>query len=137
MWTTRKLILRRIDVTQPRAKAKANASHVIGIDLGGTNVRAAVVDRNEKLLGRAENPSSAKGGVKQTVARIAEAVRAAAVSADVPLDEIGAIGIAVPGHINVPEGMIVWAPNFGENVGQGLGQKIQQLRVDLILELFE
>ncbi len=99
-----------------RVKAKANASHVIGIDLGGTNVRAAVVDRNEKLLGRAENPSSAKSGVQQTVARIAEAVRGAAANAKIPLEEIGAIGIAVPGHINVPEGMVVWAPNFGANV---------------------
>ena len=99
-------------MTQSRVKAKANASHVIGIDLGGTNVRAAVVDRSENLLGRAENPSSAKGGVKQTVARIAEAVRAAAASADIPLDEIGAIGIAVPGHIDVPNGLIRWAQFF-------------------------
>ena len=99
-----------------RAAAKANASHVIGIDLGGTNVRAAVLDRNEHLIGRAENSSSAKSGVKQTVARIAEAARGAAANAGIAMDQIGAIGIAVPGHINVPEGMIVWAPNFGENV---------------------
>jgi glucokinase len=103
-------------VSHTRAKAKANASHVIGIDLGGTNVRAAVVDRKEKLSGRAENPSDAKGGANRTVARIAEVVRAAAASADIPLEQIGAIGIAVPGHINVPEGMVVWAPNFGENI---------------------
>jgi glucokinase len=102
-------------VSSQRAKARAGASHVIGIDLGGTNVRAAVVDRSDKLLGRAENPSSAKSGAAQTVKRIAEAVRAAASSADIPLEQIGAIGIAVPGHINVPEGMVVWAPNFGEN----------------------
>jgi len=112
-----------------RAAAKANASYVIGIDLGGTNVRAAVVDRNEKLLGRAENSSSAKSGAKQTVARIAEAVRAAALNANIPLDQIGAIGIAVPGHINVPEGMVVWAPNFGENVdGQYVPYKQIPLR---------
>lgn len=103
-------------MSNTRAKATANASYVIGIDLGGTNVRAAVVDRHETLLGRAENPSSAKSGVTQTVARIAEAVRGAAANAGIPLDRVGAIGIAVPGHINVPEGMVVWAPNFGENV---------------------
>ena len=99
-----------------RVKAKSNASYVIGIDLGGTNVRAAVVDRHEKLLGRSENPSDAKAGAKRTVARIAEAARGAAASADIPLEQIGAIGIAVPGHINVPDGEVVWAPNFGEIV---------------------
>lgn len=97
-----------------RIPAKADAPFVIGIDLGGTNVRAAVLDRNEKPLGRAENPSDAKAGVARTVKRIAEAARGAAASADIPMENIGAIGIAVPGHINVPEGMVVWAPNFGE-----------------------
>ena len=104
-------------MTNIRSTAKANASHVIGIDLGGTNVRAAVVDRNEKLLGRAETSSSAKSGAQQTVARIVEAARGAAENAGVSIDQIGAIGIAVPGHIDVPGGMIVWAPNFGEMVG--------------------
>ena len=119
-------------MSNTRAKAKSNASHVIGIDLGGTNVRAAVVDRNEKLLGRAENPSDAKAGAKRTVFRIAEVVRSAASSADIPLEQIGAIGIAVPGHINVPEGMIVWAPNFGENIdGQYVPYKQIPLR-DLV-----
>ncbi len=116
-------------MSNQRARAKADALFVIGIDLGGTNVRAAVVDREEKMRGRAENSSSAKAGAAQTVVRIGEAVRAAAASADVPLDEIGAIGIAVPGHINVPEGMIVWAPNFGENVdGQYVPYKQVPLR---------
>lgn len=112
-----------------RAKARANASYVIGIDLGGTNVRAAVVDRDEKLVARAENSSSAKSGPAQTVARIAEAARAAAANAGISIDQIGAIGIAVPGHINVPEGMIVWAPNFGENIeGQYVPYKDVPLR---------
>ena len=119
-----------------RAVAKANASHVIGIDLGGTNVRAAVVDRNESLLGRAENSSSAKSGARQTVGRIAEAARAAASNAGIPMDQIGAIGIAVPGHINVPEGMVVWAPNFGENVdGQYVPYKQIPLREMVEAEL--
>ncbi|HLJ57248.1 MAG TPA: ROK family protein [Chthonomonadaceae bacterium] len=99
-----------------RAAARAGAKYVIGIDLGGTNVRAAVVDHEEKLLERAENSSSAKSGAKQTVARIAEAARAAAANSGVKMADIGAIGVAVPGHINVPQGMIVWAPNFGENI---------------------
>ncbi|HLV79274.1 MAG TPA: ROK family protein, partial [Chthonomonadaceae bacterium] len=98
---------------QPRP----NASYVVGVDLGGTNVRAAVVDKNEKLLGRAQTSSDAKSGVTRTVARIGEVVRSAASQAQVSLDEIGAVGIAVPGHIDVPGGMIRWAPNFGDHEG--------------------
>lgn len=99
-----------------RVQPRKNAPYVVGVDLGGTNVRAAVLDRNEKLLGRAEIPSEAKAGVKRTVSAIATAVRQAAAVAGVHLESIGAIGIAVPGHIDVPAGMVRWAPNFGDYV---------------------
>ena len=104
-------------MSQTRTLAKAGAKYVVGVDLGGTNVRAAVLNREEKILARHENSSDAKSGSSQTVKRIAEAVRGAAIAAGVPLEEIGAVGMAVPGHINVPEGMVLWAPNFGENIG--------------------
>lgn len=100
-------------MSQSRVEPKSNASYVVGVDLGGTNVRAAVLDRHEQSLGRHENTSDAKGGVGRTVGRIAEAVRGAAQAAGVPMDQVGAVGIAVPGHIDVPAGRIVWAPNFG------------------------
>lgn len=104
-------------MTTARVEPKKGAHYVVGIDLGGTNVRAAVLDAHDKRLGRAENPSEAKAGVKRTVAAIGMAVRNAVKAAGVTMDQIGAIGIAVPGHIDVPAGMVRWAPNFGENVG--------------------
>jgi glucokinase len=99
-----------------RVQPIANAPYVVGVDLGGTNVRAAVVDRSEKSLGRFETSSDAKLGAAKTVQRIADAVRGAANDAGVDINQVGAVGIAVPGHINVPEGLIVWAPNFGDFV---------------------
>ncbi len=101
-------------MSDSRARAKADAPYVVGVDLGGTNVRASVLDTSEKIVGRAENTSDAKGGIAKTVARIAEAIRGAAADAKVSMDDIGAIGIAVPGHIDVPNGIIRWAPNFGD-----------------------
>lgn len=100
-------------MSNSRMLANADAAYVIGIDLGGTNVRASVMDKNDKLLGRAENPSDAKAGVSHTVGRIAEAARGAVADARISMEEVGAIGIAVPGHIDVPSGIVVWAPNFG------------------------
>lgn len=101
-------------MSHSRVQPKANAPYIVGIDLGGTNVRAAVIGRDEKSLGRHENPSDAKAGVKHTVERIAEAVRGAVSVAGVKIDEVGAVGIAVPGHIDVPNGIVRWAPNFGD-----------------------
>jgi glucokinase len=96
-----------------RIQARKEAPYVVGVDLGGTNVRAAVVDRDEKILARAENSSDAKMGAKHTVERIGDAVRGAVAQAGVKIEDIAAVGVAVPGHIDVPNGIVVWGPNFG------------------------
>ncbi len=91
---------------ESRVSPNKNAPYVVGVDVGDTDVRAAVVDKNEKLVCRVENLSDANSGVARTVARIAEAVRGATSKAGLPLDEIGAVGMEVPGHIDVPTGVI-------------------------------
>lgn len=103
-------------MSNARIEAKKDAAYVVGVDLGGTNVRAAVLDRNDQALGRAENSSEAKSGAARTVAAIGQAVRDAVKASGITLDAVGAVGIAVPGHIDVPAGMVRWAPNFGEYI---------------------
>lgn len=116
-------------MSNPRVPAKANASYVVGVDLGGTNVRASVLDRNETKLGRFEVSSDAKSGVGRTVKQIAAAVRGAIAAAGITEDQVGAVGIAVPGHIDVPNGVVVWAPNFGDYIdGSYVPWKNIQLR---------
>ncbi len=103
-------------MSKPRVPAKAKAAYVVGVDLGGTNVRAAVLNRNEQSLGRDEVSSDAKAGAPRTVTQIGKAVRGAIQDAGITIEEVGAVGLAVPGHIDVPNGMVVWAPNFGDFV---------------------
>ncbi len=90
------------------------ADYVVGVDLGGTNVRAAVVDGHEKILGQARNPSAAKEGQRRVVEQIALTVRQAAKDSGIELDQVGAVGMAVPGHIDQRTGVTKWSPNFGE-----------------------
>jgi glucokinase len=84
---------------------------VIGIDLGGTNVRAAAIaDDGTALTERFTVPSRAREGLDATLAAITETVRRAIECAPSrPL----AIGMAVPGHIDDSKGEVRWAPNFG------------------------
>jgi len=91
-----------------------NASFVVGVDLGGTNVRAAVVGRDDKIAGQARNPSRAREGAARVIEQVALTVRQAIASARLQPQDIGAIGMAVPGHIDTRTGVIIWSPNFGE-----------------------
>lgn len=84
----------------------------VGVDLGGTNVRAACFDSDGIQLGdRAEVRSRAQEGVDATVESVVGAVQLALAGrvAD-------CVGIAIPGHIDDGHGLVRWAPNFGKEV---------------------
>jgi len=86
----------------------------LGVDLGGTNVRAAIVADGGRLLGEpALNPSEATAGAERTVAAIVRTIREAVERAGVRLEQVRAVGMAVPGHVDGAVGIVRWAPNFG------------------------
>lgn len=88
--------------------------YIVGVDLGGTNVRAAVLDRTtEQVIARGENlPSYALDGVAATAGQIAKSAEVAIDQAGITKDQVLGVGVAVPGHVKAAEGMVMWAPNF-------------------------
>lgn len=64
---------------------------VIAVDLGGTNIRAARVDAEGKILARDKAPTQAADGMAAVVARIAELVNR------VKSPAVKAVGIGTPG----------------------------------------
>lgn len=84
---------------------------VIGVDLGGTNVRAGAFHPDGTPAGPSfSNPSRAQEGTEIIFEQIAHTVNQAIQAADTPA--VG-IGMAIPGHIDNIEGVVRWAPNFG------------------------
>lgn len=87
---------------------------VIGVDLGGTNVRAGAFFEDGTEAGpRIQLPSRAQDGTGVIVDAISRAVNEAAASAKVKPQ---CVGMAVPGHVDDASGVIRWAPNFGETI---------------------
>jgi len=85
---------------------------VIGVDLGGTNVRAGSFYEDGSEAGQSfSNPSNAERGVAAVLKSIAKAVRNAKRASKAKPESIG---LAIPGHINNETGCVLWAPNFGE-----------------------
>ncbi|MDX6282472.1 MAG: hypothetical protein QOH03_3543 [Kribbellaceae bacterium] len=92
----------------------ADAGCVAGIDIGGTNLRAAVCDLSGTPLVEFKRPTRAKGAasvVRQAVELLAEA-RAKADRVDVPLL---AAGVSIPGVVNRHDPMVRYAWNVGED----------------------
>ncbi len=100
---------------------------VVGVDLGGTNVRAAAVDRKGKVLGTAERPTEVPRGTR----RILENILSVATEAARPLQARGlaplAIGMGAPGPIDKNTGIIYQAPNIPQWKRFPLRQRLSQL----------
>ncbi len=87
------------------------AECVVGVDLGGTNIRAAVVDATGSFLTEmACAHSRAEEGAEQTLSAVASAVKECLAGFNGKVDRVG---LAIPGHTNDRDGIVHWSPNFG------------------------
>ncbi len=89
----------------------------LGIDLGGTNIAAGIVDENYKIIGSAECKTNAPRSAEEIADDIAAIGKKAAEYAGIKFDDIGAVGLGTPGSVNSKTGMIAFSANlYFENV---------------------
>jgi glucokinase len=85
----------------------------IGCDLGGTNLRAAIVDvENGEVLRQASIPTLARDGHEAVMKRMADLFLHVIEEANMEKDEIGGIGIGVPGVLDLEKGQTLFLPNL-------------------------
>lgn len=82
------------------------------IDLGGTSVRAAVVDVNGGLAGFVAGATEASRGPDAVIDRIVAVLRNSLTRAAVDISELVAVGIGAPGPLDWDTGVIHEAPNL-------------------------
>jgi glucokinase len=80
----------------------------IGIDVGGTGTKAALVHDSGEIAARVERPTLFSGGTKGAIA-VAEDLMAKAVELEI---EIEAVGIGAAGFIDAARGTVTFAPNL-------------------------
>ena len=85
----------------------------IGCDLGGTNLRAAIVDvNNSAVLHQMKIPTLAREGHDAVMQRMADLVLETIRSANLRKEDIGGIGIGVPGVLDLEKGETLFLPNL-------------------------
>ncbi|MGL5435557.1 MAG: ROK family protein [Lachnospiraceae bacterium] len=85
----------------------------IGIDLGGTNIAAGVVDENNRLLCKESVPTGLPKPPEAIAEEIHRLTRNMLASHGMSLQDICSIGIGIPGTVNKNSGVIEYANNFG------------------------
>lgn len=87
--------------------------YYIGIDLGGTNIVAGVVDENYQILTKASVKTNLPRPEQEIAADMAAVARQAAEEAGLSLDQIEWIGVGTPGIANSATGIIEYSNNLG------------------------
>ena len=86
--------------------------YFIGIDLGGTNIAAGVVDENLNILKKGSVPTLASRPADEIVADMAKLCLDIVKDAGLSLSDIDCAGIAAPGTANSETGVIEYANNL-------------------------
>lgn len=85
----------------------------IGCDLGGTNLRAAIIDvERGSVLQQMTVPTLAREGHDAVMNRIADLILQLVESTGMTKEEIGGIGIGVPGVLDLERGETLFLPNL-------------------------
>ncbi len=85
----------------------------IGCDLGGTNLRAAIVDvESGAVLQQSSVPTLARQGHKVVMQRMADLFLQLIQAAGMKKEDIGGIGIGVPGVLDLEKGETLFLPNL-------------------------
>ena len=81
----------------------------VGIDLGGTNIKTALIDREKGIIKQFSIPTEAEQGVDHIFNRLASVVEQAVEYAD---DDICGVGVGSPGIISLDRKTVSYPPNF-------------------------
>lgn len=84
----------------------------IGIDLGGTTVKAGIVDEAYRIIRSGSVPTVSEKGAGALVKDMADLVRQFIEDAGITWEEIQSAGLGVPGTANKETGMMEYANNL-------------------------
>ena len=87
--------------------------YYIGIDLGGTNIVAGVVNEAYEILAKASVKTNLPRPEQEIAADMAKVAKEAAEKAGLTMDQIEWVGIGTPGIANSETGIIEYSNNLG------------------------
>jgi glucokinase len=92
--------------------AEGRTPYWLGIDLGGTNVKAGVVDDLGRPHSSVSFPTRPERGPEAGLATLAEAGRKAVAASGLDWTRIAGVGLGSPGTMDIPAGLLLEPPNL-------------------------
>ena len=87
----------------------------IGIDVGGTNLVAGVVDETGMILDKVSHPVDKNMSAEDMCRELARMARGVLTVSGISAKEIAAVGVGLPGLVDNKTGMVIKTPNMPFN----------------------
>lgn len=84
----------------------------IGVDLGGTNIRAGIVDKDGNIVKKIESSTLVNNGKDVVIERLIEGIKGLQDEVKREALDISAIGLGAPGIISIEKGTVAFSPNL-------------------------
>ncbi|HEY5311925.1 MAG TPA: ROK family protein [Pirellulales bacterium] len=94
------------------SRAEARQPFFCGVDVGGTNIKAGVVDDLGRPLSWFTQPTHARHGAENGARRIGESVLTVIEQAGLKPEDIARVGLGAPGTMDIPAGLLLDPPNL-------------------------
>jgi len=101
------------DVINPQPQNREDADNLyLGIDVGGTNIKAGIVSEAGEVLANGSVPTQADRGPDHGIEQMAVAAQEVLQQTGHTLNDITAVGLATPGTMDIPAGMLLNPANL-------------------------
>ena len=108
---------------------------VIGVDLGGTNLRTALITSEGDILDKRKEATHASDGWGKIVKRLVQNIERQQEIAAQKGITVAAVGVGSPGVIQVDKGIVVKSPNFPDWNNLPLKDELEKvLRLPVMIE---
>src|SRR3989304_7902929 len=99
-------------------------NYVIGLDLGGTNIRAAAVERGGEIIQMVKIPTEVANGRERVIANILKVIDK--IKKELKGLKLSAIGMGIPGIIFFDKGIVARSPNFPDWIDFNLRERLSK-----------
>ncbi len=112
-------------------------NYAIGIDIGGTNIPASIIDENGTVIHTIDKKTMAEGGPDAVINRIVESITDLLKYFDGNIKDakIIGVGLGAPGALDHQKGLVIASPNLPKWKNVPLVEKIkQQVKMPIFID---
>ncbi|AJY77494.1 glucokinase [Paenibacillus beijingensis] len=85
---------------------------LIGIDLGGTNIKTAIFDTEFKTILERSDPTEAEAGPAHVLTKIKNIIKEMLFQLEINQTDMIGMGMGIPGLLDPDQGLSIFSPNF-------------------------